>query len=163
MIGLVRRAEASDLASMLDMEEQRRSQYARYQPRFWNPAADARLAQSRYFTRLLETPEVMLGVYERDAHIVGFIIARLVPAPPVYNPGGLTCLIDDFCVASPDEWNTVGIPLLEHIYAEARQRGAAQAVVVCGHLDQPKREMLFSAGATIASEWFVQDLSGPAS
>lgn len=100
----------------------------------------------------------MTSVYERDSHIVGFIIARLVPAPPVYNPGGLTCLIDDFCCASADEWSTVGVPLLEHIYAEARQRGAAQAVIVCGHLDQPKRQMLFSSGATIASEWFVHDL-----
>lgn len=158
MAELVRQAEALDIASILDLAEQRRNEYARYQPRFWNPAADARLTQSRYFTQLLETPEVMTGVYEQDSRIVGFIIARLVPAPPVYNPGGLTCLIDDFCCASADAWSTVGVPLLEHVYAEARQRGAAQAVIVCGHLDQPKRQILFSSGATIASEWFVHDL-----
>jgi GNAT superfamily N-acetyltransferase len=158
MTALIRRAEATDLPAMLDLAEQRRVEYARYQPRFWNPAPDARLAQSGYFAQLFEAPEVLTAVCLHDAQLSGFLIARLVPAPPVYQPGGLTCLIDDFCLAAPQGWTTLGRQLLEHIYAQARQRGATQAVVVCGHLDQPKREMLFATGATLASEWFVQEL-----
>jgi hypothetical protein len=67
-------------------------------------------------------------------------------------------LINDFCLAAPEEWMTVGRQLLEHISVQARHRGATQAVVVCGHLDQPKRELLFATGATLASEWFIQEL-----
>ena len=158
MTTLIRRAEASDVPAMLDLAEQRRTQYARYQPRFWNPAPDARLAQSGYFAQLVETEKVLTAVCVQDTQLIGFLIASLVPAPPVYDPGGLTCQIDDYCLASPDTWNTVGAQLLEQIYAQARQRGAVQAVIVCGHLDQPKRDMLFSTGATLASEWFVQEL-----
>jgi GNAT superfamily N-acetyltransferase len=158
MTTLIRRAEASDVPAMLDLAEQRRTQYARYQPRFWNPAPDARLAQSGYFAQLVATPEVLTAVCVQATELIGFLIASLVPAPPVYDPGGLTCQIDDFCLASLDTWQTVGKQLLEHTYAAARQRGATQAVVVCGHLDQPKRNMLFSIGATLASEWFVQEL-----
>ena len=38
------------------------------------------------------------GSAVENSDIVGFIIGRLVPAPEVYNPGGLTLMIDDFCV-----------------------------------------------------------------
>src|SRR5690349_5167843 len=130
MPALIRRAEAADVPAMLDLAEQRRAQYARYHPRFWNPAPDARRAQARYFAQLFEAPEVLTAVCVQETQLIGFLIARLVPAPPVYQPGGLTCLIDDFCAGSPDRWNIVGRPLLEHAYAEARQRGATQAVVV---------------------------------
>ena len=44
------------------------------------------------------------------------------------------------------------------VMQQARQRGAAQTVVVCGHLDQPKRAMLAQVGFSIASEWYVQSL-----
>ncbi len=37
-------------------------------------------------------------------------------------------------------------------------RIADQSVVVCGHLDQPKRTMLDQMGYSIASEWYVHNL-----
>ena len=96
MTTLIRRAEAADVPAMLDLAEQRRAEYARYQPRFWNPAPDARLARSGYFAQLVETEEVLTAVCVQDTQLIGFLIAHLVPAPPVYDPGGLTCQIDRF-------------------------------------------------------------------
>jgi GNAT superfamily N-acetyltransferase len=87
--------------------------------------------------------------------IDGFVLAMLVPAPPVYDPGGLTCSIDDFCVADPTLWNTVGMALLDEAQRLARERGAVQVVVVCGAHDEPKRRLLESRGLSIASHWYV--------
>jgi hypothetical protein len=155
----VRRATQEDVPRMLDLAEARRQQYAEYQPQFWRPAAHARVAQNRFFNRLVADPEILVFVGEDARGIVGFIIGTIVPAPPVYNPGGSTCLVDDFCPDPAYEWREVGPPLLAAIRSAARERQAAQLVIVCGHLDAAKREILFAEGATIASEWFVQSLS----
>jgi hypothetical protein len=90
----------------------------------------------------------------------GFVIAALVPAPPVYDPGGPTCLIDDFVVADLDLWPSMGRELLDEVHQRAARRGAVQSLVVCGPLDQQKRSMLLAAGSVIISEWFTQPLQG---
>jgi len=52
----------------------------------------------------------------------------------------------------------VGRRLLDEAVARAKERGASQVVVVCGHLDQPKREMLAACGLSIASEWWTRPI-----
>jgi hypothetical protein len=47
------------------------------------------------------------------------------------------------------------VRLLRAALAEARQRGAVQAVVVTAQLDEPKREALRACGLEVASEWWV--------
>ena len=61
----------------------------------------------------------------------------------------------------PESWATVGVDLLNAIQEDARHRGAAQLVVVCGHLDEAKRAALDSCRLTIASEWWVAPLIEP--
>jgi GNAT superfamily N-acetyltransferase len=90
--------------------------------------------------------------------IDGFVIAFLHDVPPVYDPGGRTCTIDDFTVASPHLWPSVGRDLLLAAADAIRELGAAQIVVVCGHHDEPKRAMLEAAGWPVASEWRVRAL-----
>jgi hypothetical protein len=91
-----------------------------------------------------------------DNHeVLGFIIGRLMPAPEVYNPGGLTLMIDDFCVQSENLWQSVGTRLIEQIKAAAKVKGATQILVVCGAHDLPKRKFLSEQNLSIASEWFV--------
>jgi hypothetical protein len=87
--------------------------------------------------------------------LTGFLIATLLPAPPVYDPGGLTCQIDDFAVVAAASWLTTGVQLLRTGLAQAARRGAVQAVVVTGHLDQAKRQALRASGLELASEWWV--------
>ena len=158
MNALVRPAQLADLPDILDLAEKKRSEYATYQPIFWRIAPDAREKQRPYFEQLITRENVIMLVYETEAQITGFIVAALIASPPVYDPGGATCSIDDFCV-SGSLWQTAGAALLTEVMQQALQRGAAQTVVVCGHLDQPKREMLAQSGFSIATEWYVQGLN----
>lgn len=154
----LRKAENHDAIAIVDLAEQRRLQYQQYQPTFWRKAEDSRAKQLPFLESLIKREDVIVLVHESEGRVDGFIIADFVPAPPVYNPGGPTCRVDDFCVAAGSLWETVGQELLNEVRRKASERGAAQNVVVCGHLDQPKRAMLTQLGYSIASEWYVRDL-----
>jgi GNAT superfamily N-acetyltransferase len=154
----IRPAVAADVDAMTALASLRRSQYARYQPMFWRPAADAGQIQRPYLARLIEDQDVITLVSEESGAVTGFLIAQLAGAPPVYDPGGLTCDIDDFVVA-PGRWATTGVQLLRTAIEHAAERGAIQAVVVTAHLDQDKREALRLCGLSIASEWWVTSSS----
>ena len=149
---------------MVALSEQKRLQYQEYQPTFWRKAAGSAEQQIPFFERLLGSDHAILLVHDRGGAVDGFVIATLVEAPPVYDPGGPTCLIDDFVVA-PEAWPSTGAALLTAALREAQARGAVQSVVVCGHQDEPKRAMLNGNGFSIASEWYVseikRDRSGP--
>jgi GNAT superfamily N-acetyltransferase len=151
----IRAAVQADVPEMAALASIRRDQYARYQPLFWRPAAAAPGKHRTYLGRLVARDEVITLVSEEAGQLAGFLIATLNPAPPVYDPGGLTCDIDDFVVAPPARWPTTGVGLLRAALTQAGQRGAVQAVVVTAHLDQPKRQALRACGLEVASEWWV--------
>jgi GNAT superfamily N-acetyltransferase len=158
----IRAAAQADVAAMTGLAASRRKQYARYQPVFWRPAADARDKQHVYFAGLVADSQVITLVSEDDGQLTGFLVATLVSPPPVYDPGGQTCLIDDFTVAREGRWPTTGPALLRAGLAEAARRGAVQALVVTAHLDHRKRHALRSCGLEIASEWWVTSAPGHA-
>jgi hypothetical protein len=93
-------------------------------------------------------------VSEDSGRLTGFIVMTFPPAPPVYDPGGLTGQVDDFAVV-PGSWPTTGARLLQAALDVAAERGAVQAVVVAAHLDEPKRSMLRAAGLQLTSEWWL--------
>jgi hypothetical protein len=144
----------ADVEAMAAMAAARRNEYARYQPVFWRPASDAEQVQQRYLAKLVSDQDVIALVSEEGGTLTGFLIATIGTAPPVYDPGGLTCSIDDFAVISGG-WATTGVSLLRAAIDRARERGAMQTVVVTAHLDQEKREALRTCGLSIASEWWV--------
>lgn len=150
-----RRASADDLEDLLGLAEQRRQQYQRYQPQFWRPAEDAVQQQRGFFRSLLNDDQVFVLLAELKSELRGFIIARTVSAPPVYNPGGFTCLVDDFAVLDPADWPKVGLALLEAARNWGADNGAVQLVVVTAHLDDSKRAALQAAQLTLASEWWA--------
>ena len=155
----IRPASADDLEPMLALADERRPEYASFQPIFWRPAPDAAAHQRSYFMKLILDPAVITLVAISDEKLVGFVIGHLVQAPAVYAPGGPTCTVDDFTVNHPSSWRTIGVDLVSAVKVEARQRGAAQIVVVCGHLDEAKRAALDCCRLAIASEWWVAPLS----
>ena len=155
MIVIVRAAVAADLEPILVIADQRRRQYAAYQPRFWNPAADAVSRQRSFFESLVDDSETLFAVADAANRVRGFVIAKVAPAPPVYDPGGATCLIDDFTVDDSESWPEVGPGLLAFARSWATQRGAVQLVVVTAGADDPKRVALIEAGLVLASEWWV--------
>ncbi len=155
---MVRPAQLADIPALVGLSERKRTQYQQYSPTFWHKAVDSREKQLVFFEHLMKQDDVLLFVFEVENDIAGFVIASLVKAPPVYDPQGLVCTIDDYCVADENNWQDVGIALLNEAKREAKERGAVLVLVVCGHLDVPKRTMLASSGFTIASEWYVQDI-----
>ncbi|MBA3245171.1 MAG: GNAT family N-acetyltransferase [Actinobacteria bacterium] len=141
---------------MADLAEQKREQYKTHAPVFHRPTEGAREIHEPFLRSLVDDAERVTLVHEADdGNVDGFLIAMLVPAPPVYDPGGPTCSVDDFMVESPERWESAGRALLERAVEITRERGAVQTVVVCGPQDQPKRAMLISLGHDVASEWFT--------
>lgn len=157
----IRPATAEDVAAIAAMASKRREQYAAYQPVFWRIAANAEELHRPYLAKLVAEPKVITLVSEESGTMTGFVIAMIVGAPGVYDPGGHTCQIDDF-VVEPGRWDSTGRKLLAAATAEAAERGAVQAVVVTAHLDEPKREALRASGLSIASEWWVTPLTASA-
>jgi GNAT superfamily N-acetyltransferase len=154
----IRAAEEQDLDALLELSELRRHEYESYQPVFWRPAANAMANQRPYFAGLLRDHEVLARVAVSSDVVVGFAIGRLTPAPPVYDPGGPTCLLDDFAVVDPASWLTVGLDLLKAVCDAAQERGAVQVVVVTAFQDAARRAALQAAGLDLASEWWTRPL-----
>jgi hypothetical protein len=154
----VRRAVEDDIPQKVELAAERRRLYETYQPTFWGSSPNARSAQTAFFKTLVpNTSNAIVLVCENASVFRGFIIAQLIEAPPVYAPGGKTCVIDDFAVTQND-WNEAGRALLGEAQCLARAAGAVQGLVVCGHLDEAKRNFLRSDGLSIASEWFVKNI-----
>lgn len=153
---MIRAATVDDLDGILVLAADRRRQYETYQPRFWRPAADAAQRQRPYLAGLIADPAVIaLVAVTTGGALAGMVIGQLAPPPPVYDPGGPGCLVDDFTVADPATWDTVGVDLLTAVIAAARERGAVQIVAVTAALDSPKRAALEQCGLSPASEWWV--------
>ena len=148
---------------MAELAEQKREEYRAHAPVFHRPKDGAREVHEPYLAALVEDGDNVTLVHEAaDGHVDAFLVAMLFPAPPVYDPGGSTCSVDDFVVESPELWETAGRALLERAFAATRQRGAVQSVVVCGPQDEPKRTLLRSMGHDVASEWFTLPFGQPA-
>lgn len=147
-----------DIAGMVAISEVKRTEYESYAPIFWRKASDSSLKQEIYFQRqLTDTDTIALVAVEANI-LAGFAIGRITNAPPVYNPGGAVCVVDDFAVLNSEDWASVGGSLLKAVEREAKTRGAVLSVIVCAQRDQAKREMLQKSGATVASEWHIKPL-----
>lgn len=150
----IRPINASDVPTLVALSDQKRRFYEKAQPQFWKRSEYANERQAEWFMHLLNADDHIMLLAE-DQSIVGFIIGRLMPAPEVYNPGGLTLMIDDFCVEEPDLWSDVGDALLDQLKQEAHEKGAAQVVVACGDHDEAKLGFLKSVGLSVATRWYV--------
>jgi hypothetical protein len=154
-----REATAADLEQMAELADHARLEYERQAQVFQRPAPNAEEVHRPWLSHLLESPDVGTFVHDdADGGVDGFAVVTTLPAPPIYDPGGLTSLIDDVVVSSPDKWATAGATLLGAATAWSRERGAVQVVVVCGPHDEAKRAVLQDAGLYVASEWFTSPL-----
>lgn len=151
-------AEPTDVPRMIALAAEKRAEYEQYQPVFWRRVADAAEKQAPYFAELLRSPQHIVLVHDVQGQIDGFVIAAIVAAPPVYDPGGLMCVLDDFTVAEPGQWPTLGRALLDEVIRRVKERDVVQIVVVCGQRDAAKRSMLEDAGLPVASEWRTRSI-----
>ena len=154
----VRNATKSDIEAAIGLAESTRRQYQKYQPAFWRKAPDSVDKTREYFNKLLEEAGTFFLVAVEGRQLLGFLVARKFPTPPVNAPGGDTYLVDDFCVAEPHHWLTIGEALLSHATTLVHEHGGAQIVVTCGDRDLPKAEMLRRSDLSIASSWWTKPL-----
>jgi hypothetical protein len=156
---LVRDFREEDLDAVAAMCDARRQAYAAHQPVFWRPAPDASSVGRSFLAEQASRDTTLAAVHESSGVVDGFVLASIVDAPPVYDPGGRTCGIDDYVVREPALWAHAGPELLGYVARLAAERGAVQCVVVTSARDEPKRAMLRAAGASVASEWYVLDVT----
>ncbi len=156
MAGGVRVAVANDIQSMVELSAAFRERLEDYEPTFWRRHPDADQVQFQWFGLLLddELHRVVVSVGD-DGRIEGFIIARAMEAPPVYQPGGRTCMIDDFV------WSTSAVAeaLVSEIQRWAADAGCCQMVIVTPAADSERRTLLEQFGLHRTSEWWMSQIS----
>jgi len=154
----VRKAETADIKAAVELVERSRRQFQKSQPTFWRKAARSAATTETFFTKLLGESDTLFLVAVEGNQQQGFLIARKFPNPPVFDPGGDTWLIDDFCVAEPHFWLSIGEALLSHATTLIHEHGGVQVVVVSADRDLAKTEMLRRSDLTIASNWWTKPL-----
>jgi GNAT superfamily N-acetyltransferase len=150
----VRDCRGDDLAAMAAMAEARRIAYEAYEPLFWKKAGNSADMGRAFFEYLLGQGDTISLLAESDGRAEGFLIATPARVPPVYEPGP-TAMIDDFCVARPELWPSIGSLLLKAARARLRERGFSQIVVVCGYKDAAKTAFLEAQDLSLTSTWWT--------
>ncbi|GIH09252.1 N-acetyltransferase [Rhizocola hellebori] len=148
-------ARSGDLELIVSLAAARRAEYEVHQPQFWRVAPRAKELHHAHLASLIVDDQWGSFVSEP---FTGYVFARLVPAPPVYDPGGPSCFVDDFAVTSARLWLTDGKALLDAAARWGAARGAAQLVVVNGQHDALQAELLAAYGLSIASTWSAGSL-----
>lgn len=154
----VRAAAVRDLDAMVSLIATRRAAYELYQPVFWRLAERASAKTKLFYRFLLWRRSSTMLVASIEKEIAGFLIATVTSPPPVYDPGGPTATIDDFVVASSDDWITVGDALLSEARRIGRKAGWCQIIVICGAQDEAKSAFLRSTDFSIASTWWTAEI-----
>lgn len=154
----IRTADPGDVEACVEMVEARRRLYETFEPQFWRKAEHSAAMSRAFFGHLVTDAGALFLVSEDGAGINGFLIATSVQNPPVVSPGGPTALIDDFCVADPALFATVGAALFAEVRARLRARAFAQIVVVCGAKDQARTAFMESQTLSLTTTWWTAGL-----
>lgn len=81
----------------------------------------------------------------------GLVIARAMDAPPVYQPDGRTCMVDDFVWPT----NAAAEALVGEVKRWASAVGCSQVVFVTPTADRERRTLLDQIGLHPTSEWWT--------
>jgi hypothetical protein len=109
------------------------------------------------YSGLIETADAVALVEESPKGLEGFLLGKLVNAPPVYDPGGRVCLIDHFWVEGSASWPTVGVGLVGAANTRIRELEGVLSRIECQWKDEGRRMFLSSNGFTVASDWYCRD------
>jgi len=154
----IRSAQAGDIEACVGMIEARRRLHETFEPRFWRKADHSAAMSTAFFGHLATDAGALFLVSDSDGQIDGFLIAMPVQNPPVYAPGGPTAQIDDFCVADPSRFSTVGAALLDEARKRLKARGFTQLVVVCAARDEARTAFLESRRLSLTTTWWTTSL-----
>lgn len=153
-------AQSADIPSLVKLSYEKRRFYEKEQPQFWKYAGPlAEEKQAEWFQELLLLDDHISLIAQNNNKITGFVIGKIIPAPEVYSPDGLTLMIDDFCVENDSDWALTGGPLINEIKRVGKEKGATQILIVCGEHDIKKKDFLKNINLTVASEWYVGSIN----
>jgi hypothetical protein len=155
----IRRAAPSDLEAIVALVSAKRAQLESYEPVTWHPSEHAPAMSKEFFrAQMGEQGPIFLVAAEGDA-VIGFINAVLQPAPPVYDPGGKTVMIDDFAVIDGSKGDEAAIALLDAALSEGRGRGAIQVIIVAAAKDERAAAWFRARNLHVFSQWWTAVLS----
>lgn len=156
----IRPASLADADTAADFAVVKRAEYERYSPVFWRRAADARAKHQPFLAHCIRSTGFASFAAERDAEVLGVIIANTRGGPPPFaGDAAASWFVDDFFVADASLWRTAGRALLDRVAEEAVADGAARLIVVCARQDAEKRSFLVDAGYDTAAFWWVRSLA----
>ncbi len=145
-------ATTQDILWMVELSYDKRSEYSKAQPNFWKMAKNSNEIQIKWFEEELQNDKVIVICHEEQ---LGFVMGKLINPPEVYD-AGLTLMIDDFCVRTPDLWMTIGKELLQECIKIGKSKGTKQVLIVCGNHDAEKYKLLENMGLDVASRWYTK-------
>lgn len=153
---VVRTAVAADAPALADLADARRRVYEAFSPVFWRPARDARAKHLPYLAALLAGTAHTALIAQWCHQVAGAAIAgHGAGMPPFVHDPARSWLLDDFYVAAPDLWATVGRALLDAVADVARAAGQDRLIVVSAAKDAAKTAMLAAAGFSHEASWWV--------
>jgi GNAT superfamily N-acetyltransferase len=155
-----REALISDVPAMAALAEAKRQHYRDHAAPFQRPASNGREVHEAFLSKLIEWDGFSVLVHDEEGRVDGFIVARFGSAPPPYGEGSWFH-VDDFAVADPTTWPSVGQELLDEVMHRAHDVGIEEAIVVSGppSIDQPKVAFLSGAGLRLDAEWRIKPLA----
>lgn len=156
---LVRRPTPDDIKSVVEISSQKRRNYEEEVPHLWKQANNANILEEIFFRSLLSKNSYIFLVAERKKEIIGFVIGKKIYSMGIYDPGGITILINDFCIDEEEEWQHVGKKLLEAITDSSKNQGVASLLITSGHHDMSKNQLLNAFGLKPALEWYCTPLT----
>jgi len=151
----IRPAIKTDLPAMVALIETYRRRLQTWRPVFWKKAGGSAELSMLWFGHLMNQGNVLTLISEQDGKANGFLIASLIDAPPVYDIPGKACMIDDYAVETDALWASVGRDLLSEAKAWARQKDAAQVIVVSPTDHTDKNGFMENEGLAETTKWWT--------
>lgn len=158
---MIEGATPGDAAAAAALAAAKRTEYERYSPLFWRVAEDAQAIHEPFLAKCIADDAFFTSLAARSgARLDGIALTahKLFP-PPLASDPVESWLTDDFFVAQPDLWPTVGDALLRATEEAARSAAAERLVVLTARRDEPKRELLERSGYDRAASWWVRPLT----
>jgi hypothetical protein len=155
----VRRATSSDLGAIVTLVSAKRAQLESFEPVAWHPSEHAPAMTEEFFRMQVGEQGPIFLVATDGARVIGFINAVLQPAPPVYDPGGKSIMIDDFAVIEGDAGDEAAMALLDAALSEGRGRGAVQVIIVAAAKDERAAKWFRARQLHVFSNWWTCVLS----
>lgn len=155
----IRRASANDVEAMSRLVAAKRNQLELFEPVMWRKSRDVDEMTRAFFQHQVAETNVVVLVAEDDGSFLGFLNGVLQNAPPVYDPGGKTMMIDDFAVVEGEDGDRAASALMDAVMSEGRARGAVQIIAVTAAQDQRSAKWFESKKLHVVSTWWTRVLS----